>query len=106
MTMRRQWLTARVTRRAAHCAETPPLRSDGICVRPYSAFAAAMQRRQRHACPSAWSGTAAIATALTVTSVHQQGVAKSPVRAGAQSFGPPQTGHTTLGFGNMSQRRA
>ena len=39
---------------------------------------------------------------LTVTVAHQQGVSNLPLRAGAQSFGPPQTGHWKFGFGNMS----
>jgi hypothetical protein len=39
----------------------------------------------------------------TVTTEHQHGVPKLPVRAGAQSFGPPQTGHRSFGFGNTSR---
>ena len=61
--------------------------------------AAAAQRAQRQACLRCCSGTAASAAGLTVTEAHQQGVSNVPVRAGAQSFGAPQTGHSTAAFG-------
>jgi hypothetical protein len=41
-----------------------------------------------------------MASELTATVVHQQGVSKLPLRAGAHSFGRPQTGHWKFGFGN------
>ena len=33
---------------------------------------------------------------LMVTAVHQQGVSKDPLRAGAHSFGKPQSGQVWL----------
>jgi len=40
------------------------------------------------------AGTRASVSALIVTAAHQQGVSRLPLRAGAQSFGPPQSGQT------------
>jgi hypothetical protein len=60
---------------------------------------AAAQRLQRHdwlRCPS---GNEAMDAELIVTVAHQHGVSNFPLRAGAQSFGPPQTGHCKFGFG-------
>jgi len=57
---------------------------------------AVAQRRQRQ--HSRWSSRSeAIAAALTCTELHQHGVSNEPLRAGAQSFGPPQRGHWRLG---------
>jgi len=39
----------------------------------------------------------------TFTDAHQHGVSKLPLRAGAQSFGLPQTGHSKFGLGVTSQ---
>jgi hypothetical protein len=51
-------------------------------------------RRQRQDSLRWAAGTRAIAVALIVIAEHQQGVSKEPLRAGAQSFGPPQSGQT------------
>jgi hypothetical protein len=64
---------------------------------------AVAQRRQRQAWLRCPSGNEAMAADWTVTAEHQHGVPKLPVRAGAQSFGPPQTGHRSFGFGNTSR---
>ena len=45
-----------------------------------------------------------MAVASIVTVAHQQGVSNVPVRAGAQSFGPPQRGHVRFGFGSIPGR--
>jgi len=59
---------------------------------------AVAQRTQRQ--HSRWSSRSeAIAVALTCTELHQHGVSNEPLRAGAQSFGPPQRGHWRLGAG-------
>ena len=59
---------------------------------------AVAQRRQRQH-PRWSSRSEAIAAALTCTELHQHGVSNEPLRAGAQSFGPPQCGHWRLGVG-------
>jgi hypothetical protein len=50
------------------------------------------QRKQMHARPRSLAGTAASASASNFTAVHQQGVSKLPLPAGAQSLGKPQSG--------------
>jgi hypothetical protein len=45
-----------------------------------------------HARPRSLAGTAASASASNFTAVHQQGVSKLPLPAGAQSLGKPQSG--------------
>jgi len=52
------------------------------------------QRRHRQDSLRCAAGTRASAAALTVTVAHQHGVSKPPLRAGAQSLGPPQSGQT------------
>jgi hypothetical protein len=64
-----------------------------------AAAGAVAHRRHRHASLRASAGKAAIAAASIVAVVHQHGVSNVPVRAGAQSFGPPQRGQVRFGFG-------
>ena len=75
----------------------------GICTNAVLGSDAVAQRRQRQAWLRCPSGNEAMAAELTVTAEHQHGVSKVPVRAGAQSFGPPQPGHWEFGFGNTSR---
>ena len=49
------------------------------------------------------SGMRASAAGSTLTVVHQHGVAKSPLHAGAHAFGPPHSGQIWFGCGIMSE---
>ena len=51
-------------------------------------------RRQMHDSLRSAAGTRAIVAARIATVAHQQGVSRDPLRAGAQSLGPPQSGQT------------
>jgi hypothetical protein len=51
------------------------------------------------AIPRCAAGTRASNSALKRWPPHQQGVAKSPLHAGAQAFGPPHSGQACSGNG-------
>ena len=69
------------------------------CGRGISAGKTAAQRGQRQPSPRSRSGTPETAAGSIVSEVHQHGVSNVPVRTGAQSFGAPQTGHSSAAFG-------
>lgn len=71
----------------------------------WSGSCAVRQRRQRQAEPRSDSGSAAMAATLASTFAHQQGVARSPVRAGAHSLGAPQVGQVGYGLGCKDGRQ-
>jgi hypothetical protein len=66
-------------------------------------FAAVAQRRQRQARSRCDAGSDASTEGLIAIVVHQHGVSNVPARAGAHSFGPPQSGHFNAAMGNMTR---
>lgn len=54
-----------------------------------------------HARPRSAAGTRASSAALKRASRHQQSTSNRPQAAGAQPFGPPQSGQRSLGSGTL-----